>query len=41
MAEALGEVHASLQRDLDEKKGGAHGSNSAAWPDASRPAWMK
>src|SRR4051794_15888695 len=41
MAEALSEVHASLQRDLDEGKGGSRRSNSAAWPDASRPAWTK
>jgi hypothetical protein len=41
MAEALNEVHASLQRDLDEGKGGSRRSNSAAWPDASRPAWTK
>jgi hypothetical protein len=39
MAEALNEVHASLQRNLDEKKGGSQRSNSAAWPDASRAAW--
>jgi hypothetical protein len=38
MAEALTEVHASLQRDLDEKKGDSRRSNSAAWPDASRGA---
>jgi hypothetical protein len=41
MAEALGEVRESLQRDLDEKKGGSRRSNSAAWPDASRGASMK
>jgi hypothetical protein len=41
MAEALNEVHASLRRDLDEKKGGSRRSNSAAWPDASRGASMK
>jgi hypothetical protein len=41
MAEALNEVHASLQRDLDAKKGGSLRSNSAAWPDASRAAWMR
>jgi hypothetical protein len=41
MAEALNEVHASLRRDLDEKKGGSRRSNSAAWPDASRGAWTK
>ena len=38
MAEALSEVHASLQRDLDEKKGDSRRSNSAAWPDASKGA---
>jgi hypothetical protein len=35
MAEALDEVRASLQRSLDEKKGGSPRSNSAAWPTAS------
>ena len=38
MAEALTEVHASLQRNLDEKKGDSRRSNSAAWPGASRRA---
>jgi hypothetical protein len=41
MAEALKEVQASLQRNLDEKKGGSLKSNSAAWPDASRADWTK
>jgi hypothetical protein len=41
MAEALKEVEASIQRDLDEKKGGSPRSNSAAWPDASGAAWTK
>ena len=41
MAEALTEVHESLQRDLDAKKGGSQRSNSAAWPDASRAAWAQ
>ena len=41
MAEALNEVRESLQRDLDEKKGGSRKRNSAAWPDASRAAWTK
>jgi len=41
MAEALTEVHASLQRNLDEKRGGSRRSSSAAWPDASRGAWTK
>src|SRR4051812_5504216 len=38
MAEALNEVQASLQRNLDAKKGGSRRSNSPAWPDASRAA---
>jgi hypothetical protein len=41
MAEALNEVHASLQRNLDEKKGGSRRRNSAAWPAASGGAWTK
>ena len=41
MAEALTEVHASLQRDLEAKKGDSPRSNSAAWPGASRGAWTK
>src|SRR6266496_2910932 len=41
MAEALNEVHASLQRNLDAKRGGSRRSNSAAWPAASRKAWTK
>jgi hypothetical protein len=41
MAAALNEVRASLERNLDEKKGGSRRSNSAAWPDASTAAWMK
>jgi hypothetical protein len=41
MAEALNEVQASLQRDLDAKKGGSQRSNSAAWPGVSRGAWTK
>jgi hypothetical protein len=41
MAEALTEVHASLQRNLDVKRGGSRRSNSAAWPDASGGAWTK
>jgi hypothetical protein len=41
MAEALNEVHASLQRDLDEKKGGSPRSNSGVWPAASRGASKK
>jgi len=35
MAEALGDVRASIQRNLDEKKGGSRKSNSSAWPTAS------
>jgi hypothetical protein len=35
MAEALTEVHASLQRNLDEKKGDSRRSTSADWPYAS------
>ncbi len=38
MAEALTEVHASLQRNLDEKKGGSRRSTSADWPYASAGA---
>jgi hypothetical protein len=34
MAEALNEVHESLQRDLGAKQGGSRRSNSAAWPGA-------
>jgi hypothetical protein len=41
MAEGLTEVHESLQRNLEAKKGGSRRSNSAAWPDASRGAWTK
>jgi hypothetical protein len=41
MAAALTEVRASIERNLDEKKGGSRRSNSAAWPDASRAAWRK
>jgi hypothetical protein len=41
MAEALQEVQASIQRNLDEKKGGSPKSNSAAWPDASGAVWTK
>jgi hypothetical protein len=35
MAEALEEVRESIQRNLDEKKGGSQRSNLAAWPVAS------
>ncbi len=41
MAEALTEVHASLQRNLDAKKGGSRRSNSAAWPTASGVGWTR
>jgi hypothetical protein len=39
MAEGLQEVRASLQRNLDEKKGGSPRSNSVDWPTASTVAW--
>jgi hypothetical protein len=39
MAEGLQEVRASLQRNLDEKKGGSPRSNSTDWPAASTEAW--
>jgi hypothetical protein len=39
MAEGLKEVRASLQRNLDEKKGGSPRSNSADWPTVSTVAW--
>ena len=35
MAEALREVRESIQRNLDEEKGGSPRSNSAAWPVVS------
>jgi hypothetical protein len=35
MAEALGEVRASIGRNVDEQKGGSPSSNSADWPVAS------
>ena len=38
MAEALGEVRDSLQRNLDEKKGGSRKRNSDDWPGASTAA---
>jgi hypothetical protein len=41
MAEALNEVRESIQRDLDEKKGGSRRSNSAGYRDASRRASTK
>src|SRR5262249_17847998 len=39
MADSLDEVRASIQRNLDEKKGGSPRGNPAAWPDASTEAW--
>ncbi len=41
MAEALGEVQESIQRDLGAKKGGSRKSNSAGSREASRRAWTK
>jgi hypothetical protein len=41
MAEALEEVRESIQRNLDEKKGGSGRSNSAAWPVVSTEASTK
>jgi hypothetical protein len=41
MAEALDEVRESIQRNLDEKKGGSRRSSWAAWPVASTAASMK
>jgi hypothetical protein len=41
MAEALGEVQESLQRNLGAKKGGSRQSNSTGYRDASRRAWTK
>ena len=41
MAEALGEVRESIQRNLGVKKGGSRKSNSAASPTASKGAWTK
>jgi hypothetical protein len=41
MAAALSEVGASIQRNLDEKKGGSRKRNSATCADASRAAWTK
>jgi hypothetical protein len=41
MADALEEVRASLQRNLDEEKGGSPRSNSADWPTASTAAWTQ
>ena len=41
MAEALTEIHASLQRNLGAKKGGSRRSNAAAWPTASGVGWTR
>ena len=41
MAEALDDVRASIQRGLDEEKGGSQKNNSAAWPTASTEVWTK
>jgi hypothetical protein len=41
MAEALDEVRDSIQRNLDEKKGGSRRSNWTAWPVASTAASTK
>jgi hypothetical protein len=41
MAEALGEVQESIQRNLDAKKGGSQRSNSAGYRGASRRGWTK
>ena len=35
MAEALGEIRESIQRNVDEQKGGSPNSNSADWPGVS------
>lgn len=41
MADALDEVRASIQRNVDEKKGGSQRSNSADLPTASTAAWTQ
>jgi hypothetical protein len=41
MAKALNEVRDSIQRSLDEKKGGSQRSNSSDWPAASTEAWTR
>jgi hypothetical protein len=38
MAEALSEVRESIERNIDEQKGGSPKRNSAAWPPASTAA---
>jgi len=37
MADALAEMRASIQRNLDAKKGGSRRRNCVAWPRASTP----
>lgn len=39
MAEALGEIQDSIQRNMDEKKGDSQKPNSAVWPTASTGDW--
>jgi hypothetical protein len=39
MAEALSEVRESIQRNVDEEKGGSQRSNSVVWPVASTEVW--
>jgi hypothetical protein len=41
MGNALSEVRDSIQRNLDEKKGGSQKSNSTGWPAASTAAWTR
>jgi hypothetical protein len=41
MAEALGEVRESIQRNLDEKKGGSQRRNCVVWPAASTADWQR
>jgi hypothetical protein len=41
MADALDEVRASIQRNLDEKKGGSQRSNSTDLPTASTAGWTQ
>ncbi|MGH3429684.1 MAG: hypothetical protein ACRDQZ_19305 [Mycobacteriales bacterium] len=41
MAAALGEVRASLQRNLDEKKGGSQRRKCVVWPAASTADWQR
>jgi len=41
MAEALGEVQESIQRNLGAKKGGSQGSNSGGYRDASGRVWTQ